>query len=344
MSLSSANLKEPDNATGTDNDTTPRGRRHFGLTKRGGIIAGIVSALLIVGLAVGLGVGLSQRSSSSDKSSEEDNTTPTSNPASTATSSTTNPTSTASTVNGTFWEPAAGDTWQIELLYTLNDTSNNASIYDIDLFDNPTSILDDLHDLGRKVICYFSAGSYEDFRSDASSFHPSDYGKELDGWPGEYWLNTSSPNVRSIMQKRLDLAVEKGCDGVDPDNVDGYDNDNGIGLTQAMAVEYVNWLADEAHSRGMAVGLKNAAKLIPDVLDAMQWQVNEQCVQYSECAEFQPFIDAGKPVFHIEYPTDGGTLNVVSASTKKTICGDADAKQFSTVLKNMILDNWVVDC
>jgi hypothetical protein len=44
----------------------------------------------------------------------------------------------------------------------------------------------------------------------------------LDGWPGEVWVNISSTNVRNIMSKRLELASHKGCDAVDPDNMDGY--------------------------------------------------------------------------------------------------------------------------
>ena len=44
-------------------------------------------------------------------------------------------------------------------------------------------------------------------------------------------MNLKSDNVRKIMQARLDVAKEKGCDGVDPDNVDGYDNENGLDLT-----------------------------------------------------------------------------------------------------------------
>jgi hypothetical protein len=44
----------------------------------------------------------------------------------------------------------------------------------------------------------------------------------LDGWPGERWLRLGSENVRRIMKGRVELAGQKGCDGVDPDNVDGY--------------------------------------------------------------------------------------------------------------------------
>jgi hypothetical protein len=72
------------------------------------------------------------------------------------------------------------------------------------------------------VICYFSAGSYEPGRPDSGDFKKEDMGAGLDGWPGEKWLKLSSENVRNIMKKRIDLAWKKGCDGVDPDNVDGY--------------------------------------------------------------------------------------------------------------------------
>lgn len=210
------------------------------------------------------------------------------------------------------------------------------------MFDNDVTTVADLHDQGRKVICYFSAGSYEDWRPDAASFNnKTDLGKPLDGWAGEWWVNPNSTNVRNIMLSRLDLAATKGCDGVDPDNVDGYANGNGLGLTQADAVDYVHFLADAAHARNLSVGLKNAGEIIPQVLEKMQWAVNEQCTQYGECDTWRPFVEAGKPVFHIEYPD--GAPNV-AAQKVGSICGNADARGFETVLKEMDLDDWVEAC
>jgi hypothetical protein len=80
----------------------------------------------------------------------------------------------------------------------------------------------------KQVICYFSAGSREDWRADANDFAPSDYGRGLangeDGeeWPGENWLNVKSNNVRAIIKRRIESAAKAGCDAVEPDNVDGY--------------------------------------------------------------------------------------------------------------------------
>jgi len=289
------------------------------------IIAGIIF-LIVVGLAVGLGVGLTEGNQSDDADSAT--TAPSLEPGIiyNATDDT----------NSTYWKPTSGVSWQIELLYAFNDTSLDVEVFDIDLFDNTASTISALHHMGRKVICYFSAGSYEDFRPDSSSFSSSDYGKELQGWPGEYWLNTNSGNVRKIMMARLDLAVSKGCDGVDPDNIDGYDNVTGLKLTRATAIDYLSFLAREAHQRQLSIGLKNGGSIVNQTIDMMEWQVNEECEKYEECDLFQPFIAAGKPVFHIEYPT--------STTKASSICNDTTTSGFSTILKKLDLDNWVQTC
>ncbi|KAJ1647276.1 hypothetical protein LPJ64_001322 [Coemansia asiatica] len=262
-------------------------------------------------------------------------------------SATINPPSQSPSVsNNARWQPAVGTTWQIELLGELKDTSANVDVYDIDLFDNSKSTISTLHSAGRKVICYFSAGSYENWRSDKNQFQASDMGKALDGWPGEKWLDVSSSNVRAIMRKRLDMAQAMGCDGVDPDNVDGYDNDNGLGLTKDDAINYVNWLASEAHARNMSIGLKNAGDIIESVIDNMQWSVNEQCAQYSECDTYAVFAEKGMPIFHIEYPKgdDTNNSNDVTANQKKKACAFDGSEKFSTLIKNMNLDSWFQTC
>jgi len=243
------------------------------------------------------------------------------------------------TSSGSYWKPAAGTQWQIQLTGEVTDVSYAAEVYDIDLFDNDATTIANLQSNNKKVICYFSAGSYEDWRSDASSFQASDKGLAMDGWEGEWWLNTNSANVRTIMTARIDQALAKGCDGVDPDNVDAYDNANGVGLTEDDAVDYLTFLADAAHSRGMSIGLKNAGGLVETTLPIMEWQVNEQCAEFGECDLFQPFITAGKPVFHIEYPD--GAPDSIAADVKSKDCGVAG---FSSLLKNLALDAWVDPC
>ncbi|KAF7877516.1 hypothetical protein EAF04_001193 [Stromatinia cepivora] len=252
--------------------------------------------------------------------------------------------------NASFWTPNlnASNTWNIELLTPLDPTNiyPNTTIYDIDLFlstNTTPPIIRTLHSKSHKVICYFSAGTIETFRPDTDRFIPSDYGKQLPEWQNEYWANISSPNVRSIMLSRLDMAVNQSCDAVDPDNVDGYSNDNGLGLTQDDSIEYMQWLAAEAHGRGLGIGLKNAGEIIDRVLDDVQFAVNEQCVQYQECDTWQVFIDNGKPVFNIEYPKDAPKVSQVE---KTDVCKGSDihADGFFTIIKKMELDDWVESC
>ncbi|KAL4994582.1 glycoside hydrolase superfamily [Aspergillus recurvatus] len=248
------------------------------------------------------------------------------------------------------WQPEVGSPWQIILSSALspNTLSKSSSpsfpIYDIDLFENTSPTISSLHSQGIKVICYFSAGTYEDWRPDASSFDSSSLGAGLDDWPGENWVDLRSENVRAVMSSRLDKAVEKGCDGVDPDNVDAYNNDQGgLGLTEDDSVDFMNWLAAEAHARGLSIGLKNAGSIIPRVIENMQWSVNEQCAEYDECNIFQQFVDEGKPVFHIEYPENGEVST--SSVDKVAVCAEfKGAEGFSTVVKDIELDAWVQAC
>jgi hypothetical protein len=117
-----------------------------------------------------------------------------------------------------------GQKFQIILLGTP-DTSKmplpptDAPVWDIDLFDNEASIIQALKTAGKIVICYFSAGTREDWRDDAGEFPTADTGKVLPEWPDEKWIRTGSTKVREIMAKRIKLAADKGCDAIDPDNI-----------------------------------------------------------------------------------------------------------------------------
>jgi hypothetical protein len=213
--------------------------------------------------------------------------------------------------------------WNIDLENPVN-LSSSADWFDIDLFDNvSTGYVDTLHAKGKKVICYFSAGSYESNRPDKAQFPKAAIGKKMDGWP-ENWLDTRSAGVRTVMKKRMDLASSIGCDGVDPDNVDGYSNDTGFALTAKTQLDYNQFLATEAHARGLVVGLKNDVDQIAALEPYFDFAVNESCFQYAECDKLRPFTHAGKSVLGIEYH---------GVSAKKTsVCPKARSSGFFTIL------------
>jgi len=171
--------------------------------------------VVILGLGLGLGLGLTLGRDDGDNDNGGDDSSPPGPP--------------LPTPSGKLrWTPSVNDTWQIILQSNidLSDTATSVTpdvdVYDIDLFDTPKETIETLHRLGKKVICYFSGGSYEEWRPDAGQFKDNDLGKNLEGWAGERWLRLDSENVRGIMRKRVEMAGDKGCDGVDPDNVDGY--------------------------------------------------------------------------------------------------------------------------
>jgi hypothetical protein len=234
---------------------------------------------------------------------------------------------------GWVWQPVPGTGWQWQLSGTL-DTSIEVEMYDIDLFDTLQPVIDGLHDDGRIVVCYFSAGSWEDWRPDKDDFPPEVLGNDLDGWEGERWLDVRRIDILGpIMEARLDLAELKGCDGVEPDNVDGYANDTGFPLNATDQLAYNLFLATEAHERGLSVGLKNDLDQIGDLLPHFDWALNEECFAFDECDLLDPFVAAGKAVFGVEYIGDPASF-----------CPAANAKSFSWLMKNWDLDEWRIDC
>ena len=213
------------------------------------------------------------------------------------------------------------------------DPSLDVDVWDVDLDDTSAVDIDRLHAAGRKVVCYFSAGSYEEWRDDADRFPKQVVGRAYAGWPGEWWIDVRDPAVRPIMEARLDRAKAKGCDGVDPDNVNGFENPTGFPLTAAGQLRYDRWLFDQAHRRGLATSLKNDLPQVDALVDWVDFQVNEECIANDECAPLRRFIRDGKPVVGLEYE-----------GNRESVCAEARRLGFDTLLKHVELDAWRVAC
>jgi hypothetical protein len=238
--------------------------------------------------------------------------------------------------SSTWWQPESGATWQIQFNGKI-DTTLEVDIYDLDLFDTSAETVAALHADGKRVICYLNAGAWEDWRPDADTFPAEVLGNDYEGWPGERWLDISNLEALApIMLARLDLCAAKGFDGVDPDNLDGFTNDTGFELSGEDALGYTQWLAEEAHSRGLAIGLKNAPENASELEPHFDWVITESCFVYGWCADMLPFIEAGKPVFAIEY--------VEMGMSTASFCAEAIDLGFSAILKNRNLDAWIASC
>ncbi len=244
---------------------------------------------------------------------------------------------TTTNINWVDWyKPDINTSWQWQLTGNIN-TSYNVELYDIDLFDSSIELIKSLQDDGKKVICYFSAGSYEDWRDDEADFPTAVLGDDLDGWDGERWLDISKINLlKPIMTARLDLAKSKGCDGVEPDNVDGYTNSTGFNLSANDQLAYNKFIANEARKRGLSVGLKNDLEQITDLELFYDFAVNEQCHYYNECELIQPFIDAKKPVLNVEY--DDVYVNNDN-NERDNMCEESMDLKFKTLILPWDLDD-----
>jgi len=245
-------------------------------------------------------------------------------PTPTETTPTPTPTETTPPPTGEWWVPTQGERFQYQLQGTI-DTNVDVGIFDIDGADVPVSKINTIHSNGDHAVCYVSAGSYENWRLDADRFPDEVIGRS-NGWPGENWIDVRAlDDLIPIMEDRAAICKAKGFDAIEWDNVDGYTNNTGFPLTGADQLAYNKALADVAHDIGLGVGLKNDIEQLEELEPFFDFAVNEECVQYNECDEYQPFTDSDKAILHVEYDTGLG------------FCPSTEALGFSSIVKELDL-------
>ncbi len=144
----------------------------------------------------------------------------------------------------------------------LDAVDNPKKMYDIDLFGTDAATIGRLHAKGITVICYMETpGTSENYRPDADQYPAAVLGNAVDGFPNERFVDIRNVDVLlPIVAARLDLAVSKGCDGIEPDLDDTYNGyDTGFPLTMQDQLTFNRAVADAAHARGLSIGLKNGA-------------------------------------------------------------------------------------
>ncbi|MCA2418850.1 MULTISPECIES: endo alpha-1,4 polygalactosaminidase [Vibrio] len=216
------------------------------------------------------------------------------------------------------WIPAPGTTWSWQLENYSNVTIDpEVEVYGVDLFDGiDEGVISNLKNQGKKIICYFSAGTREDWRPDAGDFSTDSViaNGEMQDWAGEVWLDISNQtalnnSIKPIMTARLELAAQNGCDGVEPDNVDAFENTEETQgyISSADQLSYNKWLATTAHEKGLSIGLKNDIGQTDELVDYFDYAINEQCFAYgNECTTYEEnFLKQNKAVFNQEYYTRG---------------------------------------
>jgi hypothetical protein len=216
--------------------------------------------------------------------------------------------------------------WQYQLQGAV-DRSNGARVFDVDGAETPAETVRALQRAGRYVVCYFSAGTYESFRSDSRRLPASVRGRAVEGYGNERWLDIRRLDVIApLLRARMRTCARKGFDAVEPDNVDGYANPTGFPLRRSDALRFTRWLARTARGLGMAVGLKNSTGLVSALAPHFDFAVVEQCLQYDECERYRPFVRRGKPVYEVEYE-----------GTPQSVCPRAGRLGINTIVKDVDL-------
>jgi len=121
-----------------------------------------------------------------------------------------------------------------------------------------------------------------------------------------------------------------GCDAIEADNIDCYDEGACFGkmtdITKAAVIQlqiaYNLWQLNVSHTHGLALSIKNAPELLrfsPLLNATYDFAVNEQCFQFDECDLYtDTMIVQNKAVLNVEY-------------TLKNVCANAKSFELSTI-------------
>jgi hypothetical protein len=219
----------------------------------------------------------------------------------------------------------------------LQDFSGNAlpepEVYDIDGELNTKATVDYLHSKGKKVICYFDAGVYETYRTDADKFPQSIIGAKDEGWDGSFWMDIRQVAViEPIMRARIQMCKDKGFDSIEPDEITNWSNKSGFPLTYDDQITYNRAIAGWAHEAGLSIGLKGDLEQAHDLVDDFDWNLTEECFQYDECTNIynegsgadgkehpglQLFVQQNKAVWIAEYKLSDAKFNDACAVSKQ---------------------------
>lgn len=239
-----------------------------------------------------------------------------------------------------WWQPTAGVSfdWQLD---DINSISNfSADVVDVDAFTTSVETVAALHAKGKKVIAYLSVGTIENDRDDASLIPTELIGKQYPEWPKEKWLDIRQiDKLKPWLNSRINMILKKGFDGIEPDNMDSYDNDPGFNIQLADTKKYADYLIGLAHSNGLSIGQKNVKELTADYASKFDWALTEDAFTQGWQDQLAGYIKLNKPVFAVEY-----TDKMSQSNFQTTVCPSAKQLKYTAILKKRDLSQWVDRC
>lgn len=233
-----------------------------------------------------------------------------------------------------------GITFDWQLTDVTSQDNFSSEVIDLDAFSTSAETVAHFKAQGKIVIAYVSIGSVESFRPDAGDFPAAIIGNVYEGFEDENWLDVRNIQALApILRARFDMIRDKGFDGIEPDNMNGYQNNTGFNLSTSDAVVFSRWLIEEAHSRGLSIGQKNAEELVPEMADEFDWMLTEDAFADNWYEQVTPYITLGKAVFVTEY-----TDRMSASEFDSNVCPQSQASQFSAILKERDLTSFTLSC
>ena len=218
--------------------------------------------------------------------------------------------------------------WQIGAATDANIVPPvSAKLMDVDGFNTSATAVSNMKSHGIYTVCYINAGSWQPGYPDSGQY-PSYLKIQADpNWPGEWFLDITDvfkPNsvLATILRARLAMCKSKGFDALEPDNLQNDENVSGGRITLQQQIDFNGWIADEAHTAGLAVFQKNGpdkvllkdrtGKMMVEKFDAI---LNEECQQFTECTSLTEYVRRGKLALDAEYSsapncTTSNSLNI----------------------------------
>ncbi|MEU4338967.1 endo alpha-1,4 polygalactosaminidase [Micromonospora lupini] len=222
--------------------------------------------------------------------------------------------------------------WQWQLDGPL-DTTVDADVFLLDAVATTAAQTAELRTRDRRLICQVPVGSVRSTDPDASRVPAAVQGAPGPR-PGSRWLDVRAWDaLEPVLADRFRLCRGKGFGAVALADADGYAHRSGFPLGFDDQLLFNRRLAQLARALELSPGLVNDVPQLAALTPDFDFVVNEECVRLDQCAKLLPFVDAGKPVFHVEY-----------TGSTDDFCVTTVGYGFASIRKERALDAWREPC
>ncbi|MGC4890778.1 endo alpha-1,4 polygalactosaminidase [Micromonospora sp. DT227] len=223
--------------------------------------------------------------------------------------------------------------WQWQLTSPV-DVSVAADVFLLDPVVTTSTETAALRARGRRLVCQVRVGTYATGDPDAARFPAAVRGAAVPGRPGSRFLDVRRwDSLEPVLADRFRLCRGKGFGAVALSDVDGFRHRSGFPLGFDEQVLFNRRLAGLARRFDLSPGLVDDVTQVAALAPDFDFAVNQECVRRRECAKLLPFVDAHKPVFHVEYVGEPATFCVTSVGYG-----------FASIRKDRALDAWRAPC